>query len=81
MVSMGNDLLQRITLNPKVSFGKPTIRGLRYTVEMILDLLSSGMSNEEILADYPDLEKEDISACLMFARDMITVKSIHKLVA
>jgi uncharacterized protein (DUF433 family) len=62
-----NNLLQRITMNPNVCFGKPTIRNLRYPIEMLLDLLSAGMTTEELLADYPDLEKEDIQACLLFA--------------
>lgn len=59
--------LNRITLNPNICFGKPTIRNMRYPVEMILDLLSAGMSTEDLLDDYPDLEREDITACLQFA--------------
>ncbi len=64
---MNDSLLQRITLNPAVCFGKPTIRNMRYPVEMILDLLNSGMTFDEILSDYPDLEKEDLQACLLCA--------------
>lgn len=60
-------LLNRITINPEICHGKPTIRGLRYPVETILELLSSGMTPEEILADYEDLEREDILAVLAFA--------------
>lgn len=60
------NLLNRITLNPKVAFGKPTIRHMRYPVEIILDLLSAGMTVHEILEDYPDLEADDIRACLAF---------------
>lgn len=71
-----NDLLSRITLNPKVSFGKPTIRNMRYPVEIILDLLSAGMTVQEILDDYPDLEADDIRACLAFAAKLLSVKSI-----
>lgn len=67
VVAMEDELLSRITLNPNVSFGKPTIRNMRYPVEVILDLLSAGMTTEEILADYPDLEEKDIQACLLFA--------------
>ena len=52
----------RITIDPTVCHGKPTIRGLRYPVETILELLSSGMTTEEILADYEDLERDDILA-------------------
>lgn len=55
-------LIERITINPDVCHGKPTIRGLRYPVELILELLSSGMTTDEIPADYEDLEKEDILA-------------------
>jgi uncharacterized protein (DUF433 family) len=55
-------LLDRITIDPEISHGKPTIRGLRYPVETILELLSSGMTVDEILADYEDLEREDILA-------------------
>jgi uncharacterized protein (DUF433 family) len=58
---------ERITIDPKICHGKPTIRGLRYPVETILELLSSGMTQEEILADYEDLEREDILAVLSFA--------------
>ncbi|MCL4261219.1 MAG: DUF433 domain-containing protein, partial [Anaerolineales bacterium] len=50
------ELLNRITINPAMAFGKPTIRGLRYTVEWLLETLSSGMTAKEILADYEDLE-------------------------
>lgn len=61
------ELIQRITLNPAICFGKPTVRNMRYPVEMILDLLSAGMTQEELLADYPALEVADIQACLAFA--------------
>ncbi len=74
-------ILSRITLNPNVCFGKPTIRNMRYPVEVILDLLSAGMTTEEILEDYPDLEKEDIQACLLFAKKVIQVKSVHQVIA
>ncbi len=62
-----NDLLKRITINPEICHGKPTVRGLRYPVEMILDLMSSGMLVDEILEDYEDLEREDIMAVLRYA--------------
>jgi len=67
-------LLNRITINPAMSFGKPTIRGLRYSVEWLLELLSSGMSVDEILADYEDLEKEDIQAVFLYAARLSQVK-------
>lgn len=58
--------LDRITIDPSICHGKPTVRGLRYPVEMLLELLASGMTTEEILGDYPDLEYEDILAALEF---------------
>jgi uncharacterized protein (DUF433 family) len=76
---MENTLLQRITLNPNICHGKPCIRGLRYPIELILELLSSGMSTEEILADYEDLEREDILAVLLYASRLSQVKSIYKI--
>jgi uncharacterized protein (DUF433 family) len=76
-----NNLLERITLDADICHGKPTVRNMRYPVEMILDLLSSGMSFEEILTDYPALEREDIQACLVFASKMAHIKTIYKLVA
>jgi uncharacterized protein (DUF433 family) len=76
---MTNDLLRRITSNPELCHGKPCIRGLRYPIDFILELLSSGMTHAEILADYEDLEPEDIYAVLLFAARLSQVKSIHKL--
>jgi uncharacterized protein (DUF433 family) len=63
-----DDLLERITVNPNIAFGKPTIRGLRYSVEWLLELLSSGMSQQEILDDYEDLEAADIYAVCRHTR-------------
>ena len=74
-------ILNRITINPDICHGKPVIRNTRYTVELILDLLSSGMTTNEIINDYPALENEDISSCLDFAARLTRVKSIHKIVA
>jgi uncharacterized protein (DUF433 family) len=62
-----NTLLSRITIDPVVCHGKPCVRGLRYPVETLLELLSSGMTTEEILADYEDLERDDLLAVLAFA--------------
>lgn len=59
--------LNRITIDPNVCHGKPCIRGLRYPVEVLLDLLASGMTAEEILGDYPDLEPDDILATFEYA--------------
>jgi len=61
------DLLERIIINPKIMVGKPVIRGTRLSVEYILGLLAHGTTMEEILKEYPGLEKEDIFACLLFA--------------
>ncbi|MDJ0658117.1 MAG: DUF433 domain-containing protein [Crocosphaera sp.] len=76
---MNNNLLERITHDPDICHGKPCIRGLRYPVELILELLSSGMKTEEILNDYEDLEREDIQAALLFAARISQIKSIHKI--
>lgn len=75
---MDTHLLDRITLNPLVCNGKPTIRNSRYTVDLILELLSTGMTIEEILDDYPGLNKEDIYACLMYASRLSKFKSVSK---
>ena len=71
-----DDLLQRISINPNIAFGKPTIRGLRYSVEWLLELLSSGMSQQEILEDYEDLEAADIQATLVYAAKLAQIKRV-----
>jgi uncharacterized protein (DUF433 family) len=76
---MDASLLQRITINPDICHGKPCIRGLRYPVEFLLELLSSGMTHAEILADYDDLEEADILSVLLFATRLSQVKSVYKL--
>ncbi|MFZ1701564.1 MAG: DUF433 domain-containing protein [Pyrinomonadaceae bacterium] len=78
---MNDELLSRITMNPNICFGKPTIRNMRYPVEMLLDLLSSGMTTDEILADYPDLEVLDIRAALHFAAKITRVNSVSEILA
>ena len=60
-------LLERITMNPKVMTGKPIIKGTRLTVEFILNLLAHGATDQEIIAEYKGLKKEDIQACILFA--------------
>ena len=69
-------LLQRITVNPEIFGGKPIIRGMRISVELILSLLAQGESQEAILADYPDLEPDDIRACLAYAHAVIAHDSL-----
>ncbi|MBA3322283.1 MAG: DUF433 domain-containing protein [Pyrinomonadaceae bacterium] len=71
------NLTERITIKLDICHGKPTVRGLRYPVEMILELLSSGMTSDEILADYDDLEREDIFAALAFATRLSRIKRIE----
>jgi uncharacterized protein (DUF433 family) len=73
--------LERITATPDICHGKPTVRGLRYPVSLILELLAGGMTREEILADYPDLEPEDISACLAFAARLANVHRVLPIAA
>lgn len=65
-----NPLLERISVNPQVCFGKPCIKGTRIWVSLILDFLASGSSVEDILQEYPQLEKEDILACLAYGAAM-----------
>lgn len=72
-------LLKRITVDPEICHGKPVIRGLRYPVEMILEWLSAGMTHQEILADYDDLEEEDILAALAYASRLAHIKRIAPL--
>jgi uncharacterized protein (DUF433 family) len=68
-------LLGRITIDPEVCHGKPTIRGLRYPVEVILEYLSGGDSLDEVLAEFPDLEREDLRACIQFAAQSLKLRS------
>lgn len=74
---MGSNLLERITINPSIFGGKPVIRGLRIKVETILSLLEQGATPQEILEDYPDLEMEDIRACLAYARSLVANEQIE----
>ena len=76
---MDSQLLDRITINPGIFNGKPIIRGMRFKVSDVLGYLSSGMSVEEILEDFPYLEKEDITAALLYASKKLDhpVISIH----
>ena len=76
---MNNTPLDRITIDPDICHGKPCIRGLRYPVEFLLELLSSGMTHVEILEDYDDLEEADIVSALVFATRLSQVKSVFKL--
>jgi uncharacterized protein (DUF433 family) len=70
------DMLERITVDPNVCHGKPTIRGLRYPVETILELLSSGMTTDEILSAYEDLERDDLLAVFAYAAKLSQIKKV-----
>jgi len=70
-------LLSRITIDPTVCHGKPCVRGLRYPVETLLELLSSGMTTDEILADYEDLERDDLLAVFAFAARLARTRRLH----
>lgn len=70
-------LLSRITIDPAVCHGKPCVRGLRYPVETLLELLSSGMTFDEILSDYEDLEREDLLAVLAFAARLARTRRLQ----
>ncbi|MHB1686135.1 MAG: DUF433 domain-containing protein [Ignavibacteriaceae bacterium] len=71
-------IFDRITLDEKICDGKPTIRGKRITVQTILEFLSAGETEDEILKQYPSLEKEDITACLKFASRLMDRSYILK---
>ena len=70
----------RIVIDSQICHGTPCIRGLRYPVTMILELLASGMSHQEILADYEDLEEDDLRSCLQYAARITDVKSLVRIV-
>lgn len=70
------NLLARVTLNPAVSQGKPTIRNMRFTVAQLLELLAAGMTNDEILEDYAYLEDADIRAALLYAAHIANARTI-----
>lgn len=76
---VSNDLLRRITLNPAIMAGKPTIRGLRITVEQILKALAADIPVQELLEDYPELEHEDIKAALLYAADALIKEQVFDL--
>ena len=71
------ELLSRISVDPKICFGKPCIRGHRIWVSLILDFLASGMTTQEILKQYPGLEEEDIRACIAYGAEMARERYIE----
>lgn len=74
---IATEVLTRITADPEIFGGKPIIRGLRISVELILSLLAQGESLEAILDDYPDLEADDVRACLAYAHAVIANDSLE----
>jgi uncharacterized protein (DUF433 family) len=70
------DFMDRISINPKILAGKPAIKGTRIAVELILKMMSGGMSEAEILEEYPDLVKEDIRAALRYAFECLSSEDV-----
>jgi uncharacterized protein (DUF433 family) len=70
-------LLSRITIDPAICHGKPCVRGLRYPVETLLELLSSGMTHDQILADYGDLEREDLLAAIAYGAQLARTRRLQ----
>jgi uncharacterized protein (DUF433 family) len=75
------ELLSRITVDSEICHGKPCVRGLRYPVEFLLELMSGDMSTEQILADYPDLEADDLKAACAYGTRLNQVKRVNPLAA
>jgi uncharacterized protein (DUF433 family) len=70
--------MERITVDPKIHFGKPVIKGTRITVQNVLELVNEGLTFEQIIQDYyPDLKKDDIHACLQYAIALVAAEDIH----
>lgn len=78
MTETERELLGRITANPGIFSGKPTVRGMRISVELVLSLLAQGETVENILDDYPDLQPEDVRACLAYAHAIIAHDSLDE---
>lgn len=74
-------LRERITIDPEVCHGKPVIRGLRYPVESMLEYLAAGDSIDDLLAEFPELERDDLLACLQFATKVLKLKTLRILTA
>jgi uncharacterized protein (DUF433 family) len=72
-------LLERITIDPHVMVGKPTIRGLRITVDQILKALAAGITSKELIEDYPELQPEDIQASLLYAAELVSEEQVFKI--
>jgi len=70
--------LERITIDPEICHGKPCVRGMRWPVEVIIDMLGAGMSFDEIVEDHPELEHADILACLNYAKLLVSGRSLRE---
>ncbi len=77
-MSQETELLDRITVRADIFGGKPIIRGMRFAVEHVLEMLAAGVSTETILSEYPILEPEDIQACLLYAHRSLAGEEIHE---
>ncbi len=71
------NIMDRITAHPDVMVGKPTIRGMRITVEQLLKALANGITTDQLLDDYPELEKEDIRAALLYASQLVDEERVY----
>jgi len=76
---MNSDLLKRIVIDPEIMVGKPVIRGTRIPVDLLIKLVAQGMSQDEILKDYPHLTKEDIQAALFYGSEVVAHEEIFPL--
>lgn len=76
-----SELLSRITIDPEICHGKPAIRRLRYPVECMLEYLAGGDTFEDLLREFPDLERDDLRACIEFATQSLKLKSQHLVLA
>ncbi|MBI2926745.1 MAG: DUF433 domain-containing protein [Verrucomicrobia bacterium] len=76
-----SELLSRITIDPEICHGKPCIRHLRYSVESMLEYLATGDTFEDLLTEFPDLERDDLRACLELAAQSLKLKSQHLVLA
>ncbi|MDM8547523.1 DUF433 domain-containing protein [Candidatus Venteria ishoeyi] len=75
---LNTQIASRITIDPTICHGKPCIRGMRWPVEVLLDMLAAGMSSAEILADHPELENEDIRAALQYACQLTSGQTLRQ---
>jgi len=71
-----SSLLERITIDPEICHGVPCVRGMRYPVETLLEHLSAGDEIEDVLAEFPDLEREDLQACIAFAARSVSLRGL-----